>query len=122
MDYSPAPLSQSYWIHGEVDFPKVVGSGTVSFVEIGKGVASQDVCPISHFSNGCIYAIVSQGGYQDPKDPSGIDQFIAKYLYLARMVPGTPEHHYEEVISPPTELGMVRGISLIGPTHLGGCK
>ena len=100
MDYSLAPPSQSSWIHGNVDFPKVVGSGTVSFVEIGKGLASQDGCSISHFPNGCIYAIVSQGGYQDPKDPNGIDQFIAKYLYLARTGPGTEEHHYEEVINP----------------------
>jgi len=100
MDYSPAPLSQTSWIHGKVDFPKVVGSGTVSFVEIGRGVASQDGCSISRFPNGCIYAVVSQGGYQDPNDPNGIDQFIAKYLYLARMPSGTPQHHYEEVVSP----------------------
>jgi len=83
-----------------MDFPNVVGSGTVSFVEIGKGVASQDGCPLSHFPNGCIYAIVSQGGYTDPEDPDGIDQFIAKYLYLERMVPGAEEHHSEEVINP----------------------
>jgi len=63
-------------------------------------VASQDGCSVNHFPKGCIYAIVSQGGYQDPKDPNGIDQFIARYLYLARMAPGTPEHHYEEVVNP----------------------
>jgi hypothetical protein len=100
MDYSLAPVSRTSWVHGTVDFPEVVGSGTVSFVEIGKGAASHDGCPGSAFPNGCIYAIVSQGGYQDPKDPNGIDQFIATKLYLARMAPGTAEHHYEEVTNP----------------------
>ena len=100
MDYSLAPASRTSWVHGTADFPEVVGSGTVSFVEIGKGAASHDGCSGSAFPNGCIYAIVSQDGYQDPKDPNGIDQFIATKLYLARMAPGTAEHHYEEVTNP----------------------
>lgn len=100
MDYSTAPVSQTSWVHGAFDFPEVVGSGTVSFVEIGKGAAAHDGCSEQTFPNGCIYAIVSQGGYQDPKDPGGIDQFIATKLYLARMAAGTAEHHYEEVTNP----------------------
>lgn len=100
MDYSPTPPSQTSWVHSSFDFPEVVGSGTVSFVEIGKGAAARDGCSGSAFPNGCIYAIVSQGGYQDPKDPNGIDQFIATKLYLARMAAGTAEHHYEEVTNP----------------------
>jgi len=100
IDYSLEPPSQTSWVHGTVDFPDAVGSGTVSFVEIGKGAAAQDGCSGPAFPHGCIYAIVLQGGYQDPKDPCGIDQFIATKLYLARMAAGTAEHNYQEVTHP----------------------
>jgi len=100
IDYSSAPPSQNSWVHGTIDFPASVGSGTVSFVEIGKGAASQDGCSGPAFPRGCIYAILSEGGYQDPKDPNGIDQFIATKLYLARMAVGTREHQYQEVTNP----------------------
>jgi hypothetical protein len=100
MDYSPTPVSQTSWVHGTFDFPEVVGSGTVSFVEVGKGAPAHNGCSGPVFPIGCIFAIVSQGGYQDPKDPNGIDQFIATKLYLARMAVGTAKHHYEEVTNP----------------------
>src|SRR5215831_7036089 len=100
IDYSPFPVSQTSWIHGTVDFPDPVGSGTVSFVEIGQGAPAHDGCSGEAFPHGCIYAIVSEGGYQDPKDPNGIDQFIATELYVARMAVGTPENKYREVTSP----------------------
>jgi hypothetical protein len=47
--------------------------------------AGQDAKTEILVPHGCVYAIVSQGGYQDPKDANGIDQFIATHLYLARM-------------------------------------
>jgi hypothetical protein len=100
IDYSPAPLSQTSWVHRTVDFPEAVGSGTVSFVEIGQGVPAHDGCSATAFPHGCIYAIVSEGGYQDAKDPNGIDQFIATELYLALIAVGTREHQYQEVTNP----------------------
>jgi hypothetical protein len=100
IDYSPLPVSQTSWVHGTVDFPEPVGSGVVSFVEVGQGAPAQDGCSGTPFPHGCIYSIVSEGGYQDPKDPNGIDQFIATELYLARMAVGTRERQYQEVANP----------------------
>jgi len=100
IDYSEGVLSQTSWVHGSVDFPKPVDSGVVSFVEVGKGEPSHDDCAGDKFPNGCIYAIVLQGGYQDPKDPNGMDQFNATQVYLARMTVGTPDQHYQQVSDP----------------------
>ena len=100
IDYSPTPLSQTSWVHGTVDFPDAVGSGVLSFVEIGQGAPAHDGCSSAAFPRGCIYAIVSEGGLQDPKDPIEMDQFIATKLYLARMTVGTPEHQFQEVTNP----------------------
>jgi len=100
IDYSPAPLSQTSWVHGTVDFPDVVGSGVLSFVEIGKGVAAHDGCSGTAFPRGCIYAILLEGGFQDPKDPIEMDQFLATKLYLARMAVGTPANKFREVTNP----------------------
>jgi hypothetical protein len=100
MDYSAGPISQTSWVHGSVNFPKPVDSGSLSFVEIGRGQPSHDDCAGSAYPNGCIYAIVLHGGYQDPKDPNGMDQFIATHLFLARMASGTPEKHYQETADP----------------------
>jgi hypothetical protein len=100
MDYSTGPISQSSWVHGSVNFPAPVDSGALSFVEIGRGQSSHDDCAASAYPNGCIYAIVLHGGYQDPKDPNGMDQFIATHMFLARMATGTPQKHYQEVANP----------------------
>lgn len=100
MDYSAGPISQSSWVHGTVNFPTPVDSGTLSFVEIGRGQPSHDDCTGSAFPNGCIYAIVLHGGYQDPKDPNGMDQFIATHMFLARMATGTPGQQYQETANP----------------------
>jgi hypothetical protein len=100
VDYSGGSISQTSWIHGSVNFPKPVDSGVVSFVEVGRGQPSHDDCAESTFPHGCIYAIVLQGGYQDPKDPNGMDQFNATQVYLARMAVGTREKHYQEVAYP----------------------
>jgi len=100
MDYSPERISQNSWVHGTVDFPKPIDSGVVSIVEIGQGTPAWDGCSESTSPHGCIYAIVAEGGYQDPKDPGGIDQFNATELYLGRMAVGTPERHYAEVVDP----------------------
>ncbi len=100
MDYSAGPISQSSWVHGTVNFPPPVDSGTLSFVEIGRGKPSHDDCTGSAYPNGCIYAVVLHGGYQDPKDPNGMDQFIATHMFLARMAMGTPEKHYQETANP----------------------
>src|ERR1019366_4036998 len=100
IDYSVGSISQTSWHHGSVNFPKPVDSGVVSFVEIGRGQPSHDSCAANTLPNGCIYAIVLQGGYQDPKDPNGMDQFNATQVYLARMAVGTPEQQYQEVLDP----------------------
>jgi hypothetical protein len=100
MDYSLPPISQTSWVHGTVDFPEPVGSGVVSFVEIGQDAPDHDGCPATAFPHGCVYAIVPHGGYQDPRDPNGMDQFNATELYLARMAAGTPKRQYQEVADP----------------------
>jgi len=100
MDYSATPLSETSWVHGTVDFPEAVGSGVLSFVEIGQSIPSNDGCSGAAFPHGCIYAIVSEGGFQDPKDPIEMDQFLATELYLARMAVGTPENQFQEVTNP----------------------
>jgi hypothetical protein len=43
---------------------------------------------------------VPHGGYQDPRDPNGMDQFNATDLYLARVAAGTPKRQYQEVADP----------------------
>lgn len=100
IDYSKGSISQSSWIHGSRNFPDPVGSGSMSFVEVGRGEASQDGCPASAYPHGCIYAIVLRGGYQDPNDPGGMDQFIATQVFLGRMALGTSEQNYQEVADP----------------------
>jgi len=100
MDYSAGPISQSSWTHGSANFPTPVDSGALGFVEIGRGQPAHDGCTGNAYPNGCIYAIVLHGGYQDPLDPNGMDQFIATHLFLARMATGTPEKHFQEVADP----------------------
>jgi hypothetical protein len=100
IDYSVGTISQSSWVHGDEDFPAPVDSGAVSFVEVGRGESSHDECPANTFPHGCIYAIVLHGGYQDPLDPNGMDQFNATHVFLARMAAGTPGQNYQEVAYP----------------------
>jgi len=100
IDYSKGSISQSSWVHGSADFPAPVDSGVVSFVEMAKGEPSHDECSAGDFPNGCAYAIVLHGGYQDPQDPNGMDQFNATHLFLARMAVGTPGQNYQEVADP----------------------
>ena len=100
IDYSIRSISQTSWRHGTKNFPQPVDSGVMSFVEIGRGKASHDDCSARAFPQGCIYAIVLQGGYQDPKDRAGMDQFNATHIYLGRAAVGTPKQHYQEVLNP----------------------
>jgi hypothetical protein len=100
IDYSEGSVSSTSWTHGTSNFPPPVDSGVVSFVETGKGEPSSEGCPASAYPRGCIYAIVLHGGYQDPGDPAGMDQFNATEVFLARMAVGTPEQHYQEVSDP----------------------
>jgi hypothetical protein len=100
IDYSEGSVTSTSWTHGTSNFPTPVDSGVVSFVETGKGEPSSDGCPESAFPRGCIYAIVLHGGYQDPGDPAGMDQFNATQVFLGRMSVGSPEQHYQEVSDP----------------------